>query len=109
MTDDTLDDALTTIPTCALDQAGVRAQRERYARLAPMVTSVAREPEAVAIEFGEDFDRHALDQALAVERECCPFFRFELDESGRRLRLTVQEAGQLPALDVIARAFGAES
>ena len=95
------------IPTCALDEAGVREQRVRYARLAPSVTRLEREPEAVSIEFHEDFDRAALDQALAVERVCCPFFRFEFDETERRLRATVREGDQVPALDAVAYTLGA--
>jgi hypothetical protein len=92
------------VPSCALDKAGVREQRGRFARLAPGVASVTREPEAVLISFREGFDRDALDGALEVERQCCPFFRFELDERDRRLRVTVQDADQLPALDAIAHA-----
>ena len=104
---DPLEQAVAAIPSCALDEAGVRAQRARYARLAPGVARVEREPEAVLIEFHEGFDRAALEKALAVERECCPFFRFELDEVRRRLRTTVGEPEQLPALDAIAAALGA--
>lgn len=104
---DAFDQAIAEIPSCALDEAGVREQRARYAGLAPSVTRLEREAEAVSIEFHEDFDREALDQALAVERECCPFFQFEFDESERRLRATVREADQLPALDAMAHALGA--
>ena len=107
-TTDAFGEAVAEIPTCALDERGVREQRDRYARVAPGVLRLVREPEAVTIEFQEDFDRDALDEALAVERECCPFFLFELDESERRLRVTVQEADQLPALEAMAHALGAD-
>ena len=99
--------SLPQIPTCALDEAGVREQRARYARLAPHVTTLKREPDALLIEFGEGFDRDALDEAIAVERECCPVFGFEVDRSKRRLRMTVAEPEQLPALDAMAQALGA--
>ena len=101
------DEAIQAIPTCALDEEGVRAQRERYARLAHDVTRIAREPEAMIVEFREDFDRATLEEALAVERQCCPFFLFDLDEHARRLRTTVRERDQLPALDALAHAYGA--
>jgi hypothetical protein len=104
---DGFDRAIAGIPSCALDEAGVEQQRTRYACLAPSMTRVEREPEAVLIEFRADFDREMLDRTLAVERECCPFFRFEFDASQRRLRIMVEEAEQLPALDAVAEAFGA--
>jgi hypothetical protein len=106
-TADAFSETVAQIPTCALDEAGVREQRARYARLAPGVARVVREPEAVLIWFHGGFDRETLDQALAVERECCPFFQFEFDDSERRLRVTVREADQLPALDAMAHAVGA--
>ena len=90
---------------CALDERGLREQRGRFARLAPGVARVTRDPEAVLFHFRAGFDRDALDTALAVESECCPFFRFELNEEDRLLRVTVQEPDQLPALDAIATAM----
>jgi hypothetical protein len=101
------DEAIARIPSCALDEGGVRDQHARYVRLAPSVARLRREPEALLIEFREGFDREALDAALAVERACCPFFQFEFDEPKRRLRTTVREAEQLPALDAMAQALGA--
>jgi hypothetical protein len=100
------DEALGKIPTCALDQEGMEAQRGRYARLAPDVKRLEREPDALLIEFHEHFDRETLDEALAVERACCPFFLFDFDEIARRLRTTVREPDQLPALDAMAHALG---
>ena len=85
----------------------MREQRARYARLAPSVTRLRREPEAMLVEFREGFDESTLDEALAVERACCPFFVFDYDESVRRLRATVRQADQLPALDAIAELLGA--
>ena len=103
------DRAIAGIPTCALDEQGVETQRDRYARLATDVDRLEREPEAVLIEFREGFDRRLLEEALAVERECCPFFRFQFDDKGRRLRATVREREQLPALDAMAHALGSKT
>jgi hypothetical protein len=105
---DVFDEAVAEIPSCALDEAGKRGQRARYALLARSVTRVEREPEAVLVYFDQHLDRQTLHQALAVERECCPFFRFAFDEQNRRLRATVMEKEQLPALDVVAHALGAD-
>jgi hypothetical protein len=98
---------LPTIESCSLDQSGRREQGARYARLASGVSELQRHADALVIEFREDFERPTLDQTLAVERECCPFFRFEFDESHRRLRITVADAHQRHALDALTYAFGA--
>ena len=73
---------------------------------APDVERVEREPEAVSIHFCEEFDRELLDEVLAGERECCPFFLFDFDEMARRLRTTVREREQLPALEAMIYALG---
>src|SRR5947209_4295158 len=104
---DAFDRAIASIASCALHKAGINEQRARYARLAPSVTRVQREPEAVSIEFDHDFDSQTLDEALAVERECCPFFRFTFDERQRRLRATVTQTDRLPALGAMAHALTA--
>ena len=104
-TDGAFDQAIAEIPSCALDEAGLADQRARYAGLAATVSRIQREADAVVIEFREGFDRQVLDETLAVELECCPFFLFEFDDSQRRLRATVREAEQLPALDAMAHAL----
>jgi hypothetical protein len=98
-------DSGSRVASCTFDEAGLPEQRSRFERLAPTVTGITREPEAVRIFFREGFDRDLLDRAVAVENHCCPFFQFELDEEARRLRVTVQHRDQLPALDVIAHAL----
>lgn len=100
---------LEEIPTCSLDEAGVREQRARYSRLAASVARAGREPDALVIEFDRGVERKTLDEALAVERVCCPFFRFAFDEEGQRLRVTVATPDMLPALDAIAYALGVGS
>ena len=104
---DSFDEAVAEIPSCVLDEAGMREQRARYALLAGSVTRIEREPEAVLIDFDRDLDRHTLDRALAVERECCPFFTFAFDEQSRSLQATVTSIDHVPALDAVAHAFEA--
>jgi hypothetical protein len=81
----------------------VPAQRARYARLAPSVALLERQPAALELIFDADFERQTLERALATERGCCPFFQFEL--SGQRLRVTVDDDSYRPALDALAWAF----
>jgi hypothetical protein len=91
--------------SCTLDADGQREQRARYARLAESVEGLRRESDALVVEFGARLDFDALEQALAVERECCPFFRFSFDRPERRLRVTVEDPAMLPALGAIAHGF----
>jgi hypothetical protein len=100
------DAAIAAIPTCALDEEGTLAQRARYAQLACDVKRLERTGDAVVIEFHDRFDRRTLEETLAVERACCPFFLFRFDERERRLRAAVREPDQLHALDAIANALG---
>ncbi len=98
-------DAVAATPSCALDEAGVRAQRERHARLAPSVIGLTRADGAVVIGFAPGFDREALMEMVAVEEQCCPFFSFSFAEEERRLEVTVEDEEMAPALDVIAGAL----
>jgi hypothetical protein len=100
---DKLDRPTGPIPSCSLDDAGARAQQARYASLAPSVVRVQRQPTTLELTFDEQLDRQALEGALAIERECCPFFEFEL--AGQRLRVTVADEAYRPALDALAWAF----
>jgi hypothetical protein len=92
--------------SCTLDEEGVKAQQGRHQRLAPSVINLERPPDSVRFTFAEDFDRHALEEMVRVEEECCPFFRFSFEEGERQLTVTVQEREMLPALEAIAAYVG---
>ena len=104
-----LDEALAKdeLPSCALDEAGVQAQQARHARLAPSVTNLERQAETVLFGFADDYDRQALEEMVAVEKQCCPFFDFAFNEGKRELTVGVKEEEMLPALEAIAAHLGA--
>lgn len=104
---DPFGDAVAQIPSCALEEQGLEHQRERHRRLAPAVTLMKREREILVIDFAEGLDHQALEELIAVERECCPFFTFDFDESSRRLEVGVREPEAAPALEAIADVFSA--
>jgi hypothetical protein len=97
------------LPSCALDEAGVQAQQARHARLAPSLISFERRGEAVLFGFGETYDRQALEEMVAVEKQCCPFFEFTIDRAKRELRVSVTEKEMVPALEAIASHLGART
>ena len=91
------------IPSCAATEQELRDQHRRQRRLALGVAASHREDAAVVVEFAPGFDRVALDELIEVERRCCPFFRFDFREGERRLRVTVDDDSQAPALDALAQ------
>jgi hypothetical protein len=101
--------AAEAIPTCAITEEDLMRQRERAVKLSTSVRDLTRHDEAVVFEFKAGFDRQALDEMVAVERECCTFFTFDFDEEARRLTVGVQDAEHVPALEAMAEQLGAKS
>jgi hypothetical protein len=101
-------EAKAQLPSCALDADGVKAQQARHERLAPSVIQIERTADAVIVNFARGFDRQALDELIAVERECCPMFDFAFDERERQVQVTVKDPKQAAALDAIASAFATD-
>jgi len=97
------------IPACRLDEDGLRSQLERYREISRHVETIEREPRRLVARFGPGLPRARLQRALEVERGCCPFIGAEYDPDGRRLTLTVEEAAQDPALDVLSEVLSPHS
>ena len=102
------DRAAAAVPSCALDHQGLADQRDRHRRLAPSVVHIERDGDLVKVHFAPGYDRRALTELIAVERECCPFFAFSFDERSRRLEIGVHEPDAAAALDAIADAFSTD-
>jgi hypothetical protein len=103
---ETLDKAIAAVPSCALTEEGLRAQRARMKALGPSVSYFKRDEDRVTIDFKPDYDPALLDETLAVERECCPFFRFDLDAASRRLTVSVNDPDHRAGLDALTQALG---
>jgi hypothetical protein len=50
-----------------------------------------------------------VDELVAIERECCPFFTLDWEPDRRRLTVSVSQAEHEPALDAIAFALDFET
>ena len=96
---------IAAIPSCALDGPGLRAQRERYRRLARTVNRLDRTPERILVHFDSRLDHGLLEQTLEAERACCPFFVFAFNDPDRSLAIGVSRPDQLAALEALAVAF----
>ena len=91
---------------CSLDATGLVAQRARYEALAPHVRATKRGDSTLVVDFDARVDRGLLAEALAIERECCPFFALRLD--GDRLTAGVDRPEHEPALAAIEYALGGD-
>jgi hypothetical protein len=93
-------------PSCALDEAGLRAQLARYRAVGRDARLLERTPRRLVLEIGVTIDRELVEQAVAVERECGPFFELDWHPEQRRLAMSVSAAEYEPAIDAIAFALG---
>jgi hypothetical protein len=93
-------------PSCALDEAGLRSQLERYRRAGRGARMVERGPRRLVVDLHERVDAELVQEAVAIERECCPFFSLQWRPGRRRLTVSVSSVEHEPALDAIAFALG---
>jgi hypothetical protein len=96
-------------PSCALDEAGLRSQLERYRQAGRNARLIERTPRRLVADLGDDVDAELVAQTVAVERECCPFFALTWEPDRRRLTVAVAEAAHEPALDAIAFALNLQA
>jgi hypothetical protein len=98
-------DLLPMAPSCALDDAGLRLQLERYRQAGAGARLVDRTPRSLVVDLDEQVDTQLVDETIATERECCPFFTLDWEPERRRLTVAVSRVEHEPALDAIAFAL----
>jgi hypothetical protein len=94
--------------SCALDEAGLRLQLDRYRRAGRGASLVGRTSRRLVVELDQQVDTSLVEAAIAVERECCRFFSLDWLATKGWLIVSVAEAEHEPALDGIAFALGVE-
>ena len=92
-------------PSCALDEAGLRSQLERYRQAGQNARLIERTPRSLVADLGKDVDAELVAETVAIERECCPFFTLTWEPERRRLTISVSQAAHEPAIDAIAFAL----
>jgi hypothetical protein len=97
------------IAECRLDLAGLRRQRDRYRKLGDQALDVRRDPDRLTVTFGPELNRDLLEEVIATENECCPFFAFEYSPEVRVMTVGVSNPEFNRALDAIAYALGDDS
>jgi hypothetical protein len=102
-------DPLPMAPSCALDAADLRAQCERYRRAGAGARVLERRPLRLLVELDRHVDTELVEETIAIERECCPFYELGWDPDRQRLSISVSQPEHAPALDAIAFALGLEA
>ncbi len=93
-------------PSCALDEAGLRLQLERYRRAGQDARLIEQTRRRLVVEVDELVDGKLVQEAIAIERECCPFFALDWEAGRRWLTISVSRVEHEPALEAIAFALG---
>ncbi len=90
---------------CTIDPAGLRQRVNQLGSLAPQVQGLRRDGLTLALAFPAAAAQDV--QAFVVEESrCCPFFSFEVDETGQGLRLAIRTPpGGEAMLDALQAAF----
>jgi hypothetical protein len=83
-------------------------QLERYQQAGAGARLIDRTPRSLVIDLDEQVDTQLVDETIAIERECCPFFTLDWEPERRRLTVAVSQAEHEPALDAIAFALDLE-
>jgi len=92
--------------SCSLDQRGLSRQLERYRIVGAGAELIERSARRITIRVGEHAAREGTVQELvAIERSCCPFFELDWRRSERQLTVAVADAEHEPALDALAHAL----
>jgi hypothetical protein len=94
-----------TIEGCSLDRDGARSQGDRYRELSRDVIGATRSPTSLTVRFSAKLDKRLLEEAMAIERECCPFFTLDYEPAAGALTIGVDERSKAPALDALESAL----
>ena len=92
--------------TCSLNASGLQSQAERYRRAGSGAQVVERAAGVLVVRLSDEVDDHLVDELVAVERRCCPFFSIAWDPASRRLSVSITREEDEPALEAIAHALG---
>ena len=68
-----------------------------------------RSPLRLVVDLDRRVDTGLVEETLAIERECCPFYELDWEPDRRRLRISVSEPEHAPALEAIAFALGLDA
>jgi hypothetical protein len=91
--------------SCDLDEVALAQQLGRYRAVGRDSALVARDAQRIVVDVGPAVPDALVDELVAVERGCCPFFELAWRPPGRRLTVAVHGAAHEPALSAIVAAL----
>jgi hypothetical protein len=94
--------------SCALDETGLGRQLERYRAAGAGARVMHRDRRKITIRVGDGAESTVIEELIAVERECCPFYTLEWDRLQRSLTVAVSTPDHEQALDAVAYALGVD-
>ena len=83
----------------------MRRQHERRRAAGQGASLIERTPRRLTVGLSRQADPQLVEELLATERECCPFFDLAWDSAHRRLTFAVSDADHEPALEAISFAL----
>jgi hypothetical protein len=95
-------DPLPMASSCSLDEAGLSLQLERYRQTGKAARLVERTLRCLVVDLDHQVDPKLVEETIATERECCPFFTLGWQPERRRLTISISRAEHEPALEAIA-------
>src|SRR5690242_1585793 len=100
-------DSLPMLPaSCTLERPAQQAQLQRYRAAGAQAITAQRGPQRLVVRFAGSVADDEIEELIAVERECCPFFTLDWAADERALTVSVARPEETPALDAIAFALG---
>jgi hypothetical protein len=91
---------------CSQDAARFKAQAHRYKQAGEGAEVLERTPRKLSLRLAPAANLDSLEEAIAIERDCCPFYEIHFDRSSRELSFAISRADEESALEAIADAFG---
>lgn len=101
--------SLPMAPSCALDAGELRQQLDRYRQVGRDARLVQRTSRRLLVQLDGRVKDELVERAIAIERECCPFFQLDWERHSRWLCVSVSAAEHEPALEAIAFALGLQA
>jgi hypothetical protein len=102
-------DPLPIAASCALDGTGLRLQLERYRQAGEGAQLVEQTRRRLVVDLDKHVDNDLIDEMIAIEGACCPFFTLDWEPGRRRLTVSVSRAEHETGLDAIAFALDLEA
>jgi len=90
---------------CSLEKDDFRAQLARYRSAGQGAGIVELSPARLVVRVGANSDV-SVEELIAVERRCCPFFELKREPMERQLSISVSRREDERALEAIAHALG---